>query len=445
MRAQHPREIAPGVYLALGRGLTKTNVYLVRSGSSCVLVDAAWPGSAAAIRAAVESVCGRGARPSAIVLTHLHPDHAGSARELAHDWAVPVYVHPDELPMAGPDYPMEYANPVDRRLSAVLLRVLPARSRARLRARNDLTGVVQALDSQGVVPGLPEWSSVPTPGHTPGHVALHRPGDGVLLTGDAVLTVNANSVWDLVRGQQRLAGPPRYFTWSWAGVTESVATLAALEPRVLATGHGTPLSGAGTAEALRSLAAELAGGSSRATWPHVDWRTKTGLFKAVDYTARVSYRPPPAVYRRVQRWAPIVTRLGVSPDYVVTLEVPGRRSGVIRRTSLVQVAQGSARYLVALAGESEWVRNVRAARGRVVLGRRERRIATLVEVPPEERAPIIRAYLLRAGRRPGSTAVANEARGYFGVSADPRLDEIRPIVERYPVFRVEDGRDPGPA
>jgi glyoxylase-like metal-dependent hydrolase (beta-lactamase superfamily II) len=40
-----------------------------------------------------------GARPRAIVLTHVHPDHAGSASELAHMWDVTVYVHHDELPL----------------------------------------------------------------------------------------------------------------------------------------------------------------------------------------------------------------------------------------------------------------------------------------------------------------------------------------------------------
>ncbi|HET7474395.1 MAG TPA: MBL fold metallo-hydrolase, partial [Dermatophilaceae bacterium] len=368
MSSQPPREIAPGVYRALGRGLTKTNVYLVRSGASWVLVDAAWPGSAAAIRAAAASVFGRDARPAAILLTHLHPDHDGSARELALSWEVDVYVHPDELPMAGPEYPMEYANPTDRRISAVLTRVLPARTLERMRARTNLVGIVRVLDPASPVPGLPDWRCVPTPGHTPGHVAFHRPSDGVLIAGDAVLTLNANSVRDVVLGRCRLAGPPRYFSWDWRAVTASVAALAALQPRVLATGHGTPLSGAGTAGTLRALAGGLANGDRRAASVRVgDWRTRTGLFQAIDYTSRVRYRPPPAVYRHLQWLGPILTRLGVSPAYVVTLEVPGRRSGVVRRTNLVQVTHRGERYLVALAGESEWVRNVRAARGRVVL------------------------------------------------------------------------------
>jgi deazaflavin-dependent oxidoreductase (nitroreductase family) len=134
-----------------------------------------------------------------------------------------------------------------------------------------------------------------------------------------------------------------------------------------------------------------------------------------------------------------LTSLGLSPRYVVTLEVPGRRSGVIRRTNLVLLEHDGEHYLVALAGESQWVRNVRAAGGRVVLGRRRRRVAALVEVPAQDRSPIIRAYLLRGGRRPGSAQVAREARYYLGVSTDPTLAEIRSVADRYPVFRVVPG------
>ena len=98
---------------------------------------------------------------------------------------------------------------------------------------------------------------------------------------------------------------------------------------------------------------------------------------------------------------------------------------------------------MALAGESEWVRNVRAAGGRVVLGRRHRHAARLAEVPENERAPVIQAHLLRAGRRACSRAVTNEARYYFGLSADPSLEEIGRITKHYPVFRiVEDGHSP---
>jgi glyoxylase-like metal-dependent hydrolase (beta-lactamase superfamily II) len=42
-----------------------------------------------------------GTRPASILLTHLHPDHIGSALELANMWNVPVYVHLGDLPLAS--------------------------------------------------------------------------------------------------------------------------------------------------------------------------------------------------------------------------------------------------------------------------------------------------------------------------------------------------------
>ena len=108
-----PRQIAPGVYLVtLGRGTASSNVYLVRSDAAWTLVDAGWAGSAAAIRTAAEAVFGPGARPGAIVLTHIHPDHSGSAGQLARSWEVPVYVHAAELPAAAGKYLSQYAMPL---------------------------------------------------------------------------------------------------------------------------------------------------------------------------------------------------------------------------------------------------------------------------------------------------------------------------------------------
>ena len=166
------------------------------------------------------------------------------------------------------------------------------------------------------------------------------------------------------------------------------------------------------------------------------WPRLQGVGRPVDYTARVRYRRPPLLYLRMQWLAPLITRWGVTPGYVITLEVPGRRTGVLHRTTVVQVVHKGQRFVVALAGESEWVRNVRAAGGRVAVRRRRRYAATLVDVPVEERADVIRAYLLRPGRRGASQVRVGEARSYFGVSAEASVDEIRPIVERYPVFRI---------
>jgi deazaflavin-dependent oxidoreductase (nitroreductase family) len=434
-------QVAAGVYgLAIDK--IPSNVYFVRSGTAWVLIDTAWANSSKIILETAESLFGPRARPAAILLTHLHPDHSGSARRLAELWGVPIFVAGDELPMATGGYavgehPSQEYPPLDRWLIIPVVRLLPRGVRARMRAAGDLTGVVHGFDPEVGVPELPDWQCVPTPGHTRGHDAFYRNRDRVLISGDAVLTLNANSLWDMVRGIRKVSGPPRYFTWNWPEAVRSIAALARLQPQVLVTGHGDPLR-TSAARQSQALADQLAGSGSRGRRRAQvrRWLPKW-LFRPVDYSGRAHYRQPPKGYARIQWLGFLLTKLGLSPQYVITLEVRGRKSGLIRRTNLVQVTQAGEHYLVALAGESEWVRNVRAAAGRVVIGRRRRRYAaTLVEVPPPDRPAIIRAYLLRPGRHLGSKKVTTEARYFFGLSAGPSLEEIRQIADRYPVFRV---------
>ncbi|SHN87761.1 deazaflavin-dependent oxidoreductase, nitroreductase family [Geodermatophilus obscurus] len=412
-------EAAAGVYrLRTGRFLGESNVYLVASGSSWVLVDAARPSRAPTIRAAAEAVFGPGTRPAAMLLTHVHPDHSGAAYELARVWGVPVHVHPAEIPPAAGEILPGSANPIDRYVLAPLLRLLPRRPDGR---RDPLADVVAPFDPDGAVPGLPDWRCVPTPGHTPGSVAFLRPADRVLIAGDAVLTVDTNSIRNLAGGRYGAFGPPWITTWDWARARASVARLAELDPAVLAPGHGRPLTCSGIAAELRALDQRMAR----------PLRATEGFFREVRYSSPGSYRRPPAAYRRMQWLAHVLTRLGWSPGDVVNLEVPGRRTGTIRTTTLLTTVHDGHRHLVALAGESDWVRNVRAARGHVVLGRRDRRAATLVELPTEQRPAVLRAYLLHAPRR--RTQVA---RHYFGVGADPSDEELLAVAGRYPVFRI---------
>ncbi|MGB8385318.1 MAG: hypothetical protein WCG47_29440, partial [Dermatophilaceae bacterium] len=65
-----------------------------------------------------------------------------------------------------------------------------------------------------------------------------------------------------------------------------------------------------------------------------------GFFRPVEYAARTTYRRPPGFYRRLQVIAPVFSALGLTPRYVVRLEVPGRRTGVIRSSFMVLVAYG---------------------------------------------------------------------------------------------------------
>lgn len=132
----------------------------------------------------------------------------------------------------------------------------------------------------------------------------------------------------------------------------------------------------------------------------------------------------------------LLTATGLAPRDAVTLEVRGRKSGKRRRTPVIRLDHNGNQYVVALAGESGWVRNVRSAAGAAVMRRRGATAVHLVELPVSERAPIISAYLKRNGRQ-GTAAGTNEARYYFGLGPRPTLEEIAAIAGYYPVFRIE--------
>jgi glyoxylase-like metal-dependent hydrolase (beta-lactamase superfamily II) len=264
------REVTPGVYyMEMGKGISRANIYFVQSGSSWVLIDTAVANCGQLIRRTAESLFGANTRPASILLTHNHPDHAGSAVELARMWDCPVYVHPDELPYVGIEDLStieKYANPLDRWIILPILRMMPRRRVEAMLSSKSIQEkeVVRAFDPSAAVPGLPDWECIPTPGHTPGHVVFLRTNDRVLIAGDAVVTVNLNLIWGLLlwslrRNKQRVSSPPWYSTWNWRAAKESVALLAGLEPRVLATGHGEPMSGEEIARELRTFADQFTG------------------------------------------------------------------------------------------------------------------------------------------------------------------------------------------
>ena len=128
----------------------------------------------------------------------------------------------------------------------------------------------------------------------------------------------------------------------------------------------------------------------------------------------MAYLKPPALTRKVLN--PLMMRSGLGGT--VTLTVPGRRTGIPRKVPVIPVELAGSRYLVSPYGETEWVRNLRAA-GRGELTRKgHAENFTAREVPVDERAAIIGAY-----RKIISGAVSS----YF-----TRL----PGAEDHPVFRL---------
>ena len=248
------REVAADVFCVGPWGRTQTVVYFVRSQRSWVLIDAGWAGDGPAIARAARHLLGT-ARPVAILLTHCHPDHSGAARALAVEWGCRVHMHPLELPIAHGDFAamQAMAGPLDRWVVLPTLRAIGARRREAILARNSIADLTEPFDVSDHPPGLPGWTFVPTPGHTPGHMAYFRPQDRVLISGDALVTLLVNSVGGLVLQRPGLSGPPWYTTWSREAASSSLRTLAGLEPSLVGGGHGLPFDGSEIETALRSL------------------------------------------------------------------------------------------------------------------------------------------------------------------------------------------------
>ena len=222
------------------------NVYLVGTAEQWFLVDSGMTGCAPLIKNVAASLFGAASRPTAIVLTHGHFDHAGNADSLALDWDVPILAHPLELPyLTGQsDYP-----PIDSSMGgaiATLARTFSRRGRS-------VTARLFALSGDSL-PGIPGWRWIHTPGHTAGHISLFRDSDRTLLAGDALTTMNMDSWTEQIRRTPEICNPPGPLTTDWGAARRSVEDLALLRPMAVGAGHGAPVAGNGVADALQIFA-----------------------------------------------------------------------------------------------------------------------------------------------------------------------------------------------
>ncbi|MGO4883361.1 MAG: MBL fold metallo-hydrolase [Bryobacteraceae bacterium] len=241
-------EMTPGV--ARLRTLI-ANIYFVGTpGGPWVLVDTGTPGNAARIRDAAEERFGREARPSAILLTHGHWDHAGSALELAEYWDVDIYAHRLERPFLTGKAKYPPKDPMAGGACSFMSRFFPA-------STLNLGERLRDLPEGGEVPGLVGWRWHFTPGHAPGHVAFFQRYESVLLAGDACATMDLDSALGILAQEPRISRPPAPFTYDWDQAQRSIEWLADLRPLVIGAGHGEPMSGSAVAIGLADLARDF--------------------------------------------------------------------------------------------------------------------------------------------------------------------------------------------
>lgn len=124
-----------------------------------------------------------------------------------------------------------------------------------------------------------------------------------------------------------------------------------------------------------------------------------------------------------------LTRLGISIYGSRVLYVRGRKSGEWRSNPVNPLTLGGDRYLVAPRGNTQWVRNLRAANGEGELrvGRKTEPF-TATEIGDDAKPDILRAYLKKWKFEVGVF--------FDGVDAKAPQETLRRIAPGYPIFRI---------
>jgi deazaflavin-dependent oxidoreductase (nitroreductase family) len=124
----------------------------------------------------------------------------------------------------------------------------------------------------------------------------------------------------------------------------------------------------------------------------------------------------------------VIGRLGRSPGGAQLLEVRGRTTGQVRATPVNPLAIAGTRYLMAPRGETQWVRNFRAA-GEATLrvGDRREPIVLVRELPDAEKPPVLRAYIDRW---------AWQVKGLVDAPKGASDAQLAGIASNHPVFEI---------
>lgn len=215
------KEVVSGLYQLSNGGI---NAFLIDEGDAgLTLIDAGFAKHAEALEKDIRSTGRELSDLTAIVLTHAHPDHLGSARHLSGD-STPISLHPADadIARAGIIHNTMTAGPGLR--NGLLFRLVIPRKPAEFPAFDpDI-----ALNDGDVIDVAEGLEVIYTPGHTAGHVSLlWRRDRGLLITGDAaanMMGLNFMLGYDDVPSARA-----------------SLAKLAGLEFEAAVFGHGRPL------------------------------------------------------------------------------------------------------------------------------------------------------------------------------------------------------------
>lgn len=128
----------------------------------------------------------------------------------------------------------------------------------------------------------------------------------------------------------------------------------------------------------------------------------------------------------------LLLRRGVSigPEHSVVLTVPGRKSGRPRSTPVTPMHVDGKRYVVATFPGADWVANVRAADSVTLTDGRHAENIRMVELDPEQAAPILRFF---GEQVPAGVGFLKRS----GLVSNGTPDEVEGLAGRLPVFRID--------
>ncbi|WP_033542846.1 MBL fold metallo-hydrolase [Planococcus sp. CAU13] len=203
--------------------LFPVNCYLVEEDSGLTLIDAAMPYCTKKILSVASKI---GKPITDVILTHAHSDHVGSL---------------DALKEELPDLRVSISAR-DSRLLAGDKTVLATESDSPIRGGvpKGIRTVPDILLAEGDRIGSLEV--IATPGHTPGSISLLDVRNGFLVAGDALQTRGGIAVSGVLKP---LFPFPAIATWNKEEALRSVLKLRALNPALLAVGHGKMLENPG--------------------------------------------------------------------------------------------------------------------------------------------------------------------------------------------------------
>ncbi|WP_067691548.1 MBL fold metallo-hydrolase [Nocardia jejuensis] len=226
-------QISDSVYVVAG---TNVNWALVSDGSGVTVIDAGYPADSADVLRSVTEVGHQLTDVAAVLITHAHLDHIGAIPALVEQVGMPVYTGAEEVRHAKREY-LQQISPAGmiKQLTHRRGRSWVAHTLRVIYGHIGMTVPTATAGEPATLAALPGGLvAIPTPGHTTGHTAYLMPSEGVLFSGDALVTGHP-----LVEptGLQLL---PSVFNHDEA-LTHATAVELGTQPiRTLVPGHGLP-------------------------------------------------------------------------------------------------------------------------------------------------------------------------------------------------------------